>query len=393
MERMVYMEYQKYVAKYVKSIEISTIRYFFNMVNQVEGAISLCIGEPDFTTPEHINEAAIKALNDGKTFYTPNAGLLELRKEIAGYMKRRFKLEYNPESEIIVTIGASEAIEVAIRTLTEAGDEVLIPQPSFVAYGPCTILAGGKPVYVPTYMEDEFALRPDILERYITPKSKILVLPYPNNPTGAVMNRQQLEDIARIVENHDLIVVSDEIYWDLTYGVEYSAFASVPGMRERTVTISGLSKSYAMTGWRLGYIAAPSELAAEILKVHQYSVTCAATMGQYAAIEALRNGDEDIARMREEYNKRRMFLLSSLRNMGLECFEPRGAFYVFPSIEKTGIPCEEFAQRLLYEAKVAVVPGTAFGENGRGFVRMAYATSMENLEEAVKRIKNFMAGL
>lgn len=387
------MEYQKYVAKNVKSIEISTIRYFFNMVNQVEGAISLCIGEPDFTTPEHINEAAIKALNDGKTFYTPNAGLLELRKEIAGYMKRRFKLEYNPESEIIVTIGASEAIEVAIRTLTESGDEVLIPQPSFVAYGPCTILAGGKPVYVPTYMEDEFALRPDILERYITPKSKILVLPYPNNPTGAVMNRQQLEDIARIVENHDLIVVSDEIYWDLTYGVEYSAFASVPGMRERTVTISGLSKSYAMTGWRLGYIAAPSELAAEILKVHQYSVTCAATMGQYAAIEALRNGDEDIARMREEYNKRRMFLLSSLRNMGLECFEPRGAFYVFPSIEKTGIPCEEFAQRLLYEAKVAVVPGTAFGENGRGFVRMAYATSMENLEEAVKRIKNFMAEL
>ncbi|MCR4429970.1 MAG: aminotransferase class I/II-fold pyridoxal phosphate-dependent enzyme [Tepidanaerobacteraceae bacterium] len=387
------MEYQKYVAKNVKSIEISTIRYFFNMVNQVEGAISLCIGEPDFTTPEHINEAAIKALNDGKTFYTPNAGLLELRKEIAGYMKRRFKLEYNPESEIIVTIGASEAIEVAIRTLTESGDEVLIPQPSFVAYGPCTILAGGKPVYVPTYMEDEFALRPDVLEKYITPKSKILVLPYPNNPTGAVMSRQQLEAIAQVVEKHDLIVVSDEIYWDLTYGVEHSAFASIPGMWERTVTISGLSKSYAMTGWRLGYIAAPRELAAEILKVHQYSVTCAATMGQYAAIEALRNGDEDIARMREEYNKRRIFLLSSLRNMGLECFEPRGAFYVFPSIEKTGIPCEEFAQRLLYEAKVAVVPGTAFGENGRGFVRMAYATSMENLEEAVRRIKNFMAGL
>jgi aminotransferase len=393
MERKVCMEYQKYVAKNVKSIEISTIRYFFNMVNQVEGAISLCIGEPDFTTPEHINEAAIKALNDGKTFYTPNAGLLELRKEIAGYMKRRFKLEYNPESEIIVTIGASEAIEVAIRTLTESGDEVLIPQPSFVAYGPCTILAGGKPVYVPTYMEDEFALRPDVLEKYITPKSKILVLPYPNNPTGAVMSRQQLEAIAQVVEKHDLIVVSDEIYWDLTYGVEHSAFASIPGMWERTVTISGLSKSYAMTGWRLGYIAAPRELAAEILKVHQYSVTCAATMGQYAAIEALRNGDEDIARMREEYNKRRIFLLSSLRNMGLECFEPRGAFYVFPSIEKTGIPCEEFAQRLLYEAKVAVVPGTAFGENGRGFVRMAYATSMENLEEAVRRIKNFMAGL
>ncbi|MDI3481731.1 MAG: aminotransferase [Tepidanaerobacteraceae bacterium] len=387
------MEYQKYVAKNVKAIEISTIRYFFSMVNQVKGAISLCIGEPDFTTPAHINEAAKKALDEGKTFYTPNAGLLELRKEISQYLSRRFGLEYNPENEIIVTIGASEAIEVAIRTLIESGDEVLIPQPSFVAYGPCTILAGGQPVYVPTYMEDEFALRPDVLEKYITPKSKILVLPYPNNPTGAVMSRQQLEAIAQVVEKHDLIVVSDEIYWDLTYGVEHSAFASIPRMWERTVTISGLSKSYAMTGWRLGYIAAPQELAAEILKVHQYSVTCAATMSQYAAIEALRNGDEDIARMREEYDKRRLFLLSSLRNMGLECFEPRGAFYVFPSIEKTGIPCEEFAQRLLYEAKVAVVPGTAFGENGRGFVRMAYATSMENLEEAVKRIKNFITGL
>jgi len=387
------MEYQKYVAQNVKSIEISTIRYFFNMVNQVEGAISLCIGEPDFTTPGHINEAAVKALDEGKTFYTPNAGLLDLRKEIAGYMKRRFALEYKPESEIIVTIGASEAIEVAIRTLTETGDEVLIPQPSFVAYAPCAILAGGKPVYVPTYMEDEFALRADILEKYITPKSKILVLPYPNNPTGAVMSRQQLEDIARVVEKHDLIVVSDEIYWDLTYNADHSPFAGIPGMWERTVTISGLSKSYAMTGWRLGYIAAPQELAGEILKVHQYSVTCAATMAQYAATEAIRNGDGDIVRMREEYNKRRIFLLESLRDMGLECFEPRGAFYVFPSIEKTGLTSEEFAERLLYEAKVATVPGTAFGENGQGFVRMAYATSMENLEEAVRRIRGFIGGL
>ncbi|HHW03043.1 MAG TPA: aminotransferase class I/II-fold pyridoxal phosphate-dependent enzyme [Thermoanaerobacterales bacterium] len=387
------MDYNKYIARRAKSIEISTIRYFFNMVNQVEGAISLCIGEPDFTTPEHINKAAVKALNEGKTFYTPNAGLLELRQEIAKYLKRRFKLEYKPESEIIVTIGASEAINVAIQTLIEPGDEVLIPQPSFVAYTPCTILAGGQPVFVPTYMEDDFALRADILEKYITPRSKLLVLPYPNNPTGAVMNRQQLEDIAHLVTKHDLIVVSDEIYWDLTYGVEHTAFAGISGMWDRTITVSGLSKSYAMTGWRLGYIAAPEGLAGEILKVHQYSVTCAATMGQYAAIEALRNGDGDIEKMRDEYDKRRIFLFESLRDMGLQCFEPRGAFYVFPSIEKTGLSSEEFAERLLWEAKVAVVPGSAFGENGRGFVRMAYATSMENLEEAARRIRNFMAGL
>lgn len=390
-ERNVFMDYNRYVAKRVKSVEISTIRYFFNMVNQVKGAISLCIGEPDFTTPGHINEAAVKALNEGKTFYTPNAGLLELRQEISKYMNRRFALEYKPETEIIVTIGASEAIEVAIRTLIESGDEVLIPQPSFVAYTPCTILTGGKPVFVPTYMEDDFALRADILEKYITPKSKLLVLPYPNNPTGAIMSRRQLEDIAQVIKKHDLIVISDEIYWDLTYGVEHTAFASISGMRERTITVSGFSKSYAMTGWRLGYIAAPEGLAQEILKVHQYSVTCAATMGQYAAIEALKNGDEDIARMRDEYNKRRIFLLESLRDMGLECFEPRGAFYVFPSIKNTGLSSEEFAERLLREAKVAVVPGTAFGENGRGFVRMAYATSMENLEEAVRRIRTFIA--
>lgn len=384
------MDYGKYVSNRAKSIEISTIRYFFNMVNEVKGAVSLCIGEPDFTTPAHINEAAVKALEEGKTFYTPNAGLPELRQEISKYLKRRFGVEYRSESEIIVTIGASQAIDVAIRTLVEPGDEVLIPQPSFVAYTPCTVLAGGKPVFVPTYIEDDFALRPDVLEDYITEKSKVLILPYPNNPTGAVMTRDQLEDLAGVIKKYDLIVVSDEIYCELTYGMEHTAFASIPGMWERTVTVNGFSKSYAMTGWRLGYIAAPAGLAAEMLKVHQYNVTCAATMGQYAAIEAMRNGDGDIQNMRREYDRRRVFLLNSLREMGFECFEPRGAFYLFPSIKNTGLTSEEFAERLLREAKVAVVPGSAFGENGRGFVRLAYATSMENLEEAVKRIKWFM---
>ncbi len=384
------MDYQKYVTQRAKDIEISTIRYFFNMVNEVEGAVSLCIGEPDFTTPAHINQAAVEALKQGHTFYTPNAGLLELRQEISKYLENRYKIGYNPETEIIVTIGASQAIDVVIRTLVESGDEVLIPQPSFVAYKPCTILAGGKPVYVPTYQEDDFVLRADILERYITDRTKLLILPYPNNPTGAVMTKEALEELAPIIKKHDLIVAADEIYSELTYGVNHTAFAGIPDMWERTVTINGFSKSYAMTGWRLGYIAAPEGLTKEMLKVHQYNVTCAATMGQYAALEALRNGDADIVNMRTEYDKRRKFLYESLSSMGLDCFEPKGAFYVFPSIKKTGLSSEEFAQKLLWEGKVAVIPGSSFGENGQGFVRMAYATSMENLEEAVKRIRVFL---
>ncbi|MCG0275473.1 MAG: aminotransferase class I/II-fold pyridoxal phosphate-dependent enzyme [Thermosediminibacteraceae bacterium] len=384
------MDYKKYVADRVKDVKFSTIRYFFNLVNQMPEAISLCIGEPDFVTPIHICEAAKKALDDGKTSYTPNPGILELRYEIAHYLKRRFGLSYVPEKEIIVTIGASEAIDIALRTLVNPGDEVLIPEPSFVAYRPCVTLAGGKPVPVPTYFEDGFVLRPDILERFVTPKSKVLLLSYPNNPTGAVMNRKQLEEIGKIVEKHDLIVITDEIYAELTYGVEHTAFATIPGMWERTVTISGFSKAYSMTGWRLGYLAAPAELAEEMLKVHQYSVTCAPTMAQYAAVEALRNGDADIERMREEYNKRRIYLYTSLKSMGLECFEPKGAFYIFPSIKNTGLSSEEFAERLLMEKKVAVVPGSAFGESGQGFVRLAYATSMANLEKAVERIGEFL---
>ncbi|HHX22522.1 MAG: pyridoxal phosphate-dependent aminotransferase [Tepidanaerobacteraceae bacterium] len=383
------MNYQKFVSQKVKDIEISTIRYFFNMVNEVEGAISLCIGEPDFITPTHINQAANKALEDGRTFYSPNAGLFDLRKEISGFLQRKYGISYKPETEVIVTIGASQAIDVVIRTLIEPGDEVLIPQPSFVAYKPCTILAGGKTVYVPTYPEDGFVLRPDILEKYITDRSKLLIMPYPNNPTGAVMTKEQLEEVARVVKKYDLLVAADEIYSELTYGTKHTAFASLPDMWERTITINGFSKSYAMTGWRLGYIAAPEALAGEMLKVHQYNVTCAATMGQIAGIEAMKNGDDDIENMRLEYDKRRKFLLKSLRDMGYECFEPKGAFYVFPSIKKTGLSSEEFANKLLWEAKVAVVPGSSFGENGKGFVRLAYATSMENLQEAVKRIQNF----
>ncbi|NLZ52037.1 MAG: aminotransferase class I/II-fold pyridoxal phosphate-dependent enzyme [Thermoanaerobacteraceae bacterium] len=383
------MDYEKFVAQRAKDIEISTIRYFFNMVKEVEGAISLCIGEPDFITPSHINQAAVQALADGHTFYTANAGLYALRQEISDYLNRRYQLAYKPGSEIIVTVGASQAIDVVIRTLIEPGDEVLIPQPSFVAYTPCTILAGGNPVYVPTYLEDNFVLRPDLLEKYITPRSKLLILPYPNNPTGAVMTEKQLKDIASVVKKYDLLVAADEIYSELTYGIEHTAFATIEGMWERTITINGFSKSYAMTGWRLGYVAAPERLAEQILKVHQYNVACAATMCQYAAVEAMKNGDGDIATMRAQYDERRIFLVKSLREIGFKCFEPKGAFYAFPSIKETGLTSEEFSKRLLYEGKVAVIPGSAFGENGQGFIRLSYATSMKNLEEAVKRIKDF----
>ncbi|MBT1280163.1 aminotransferase class I/II-fold pyridoxal phosphate-dependent enzyme [Thermoanaerobacter sp. CM-CNRG TB177] len=386
------MNFEDRVAKRAKSIEISTIRYFFNMAREVPGAISLAIGEPDFVTPQHIREAAKKALDEGKTGYTVNPGLIELRQEISNYLKRRYNLSYNSETEILVTIGATEAIYVALNTLVEEGDEVLIPEPSFVAYHPCTILAGAKSVFVPTYEEDDFVLRADVLEKYITDKSKVLILPYPNNPTGAVMPKEAMEKIAEVVKKHDLIVVTDEIYSELIYsGFEHVSFASLKDMWERTVTINGFSKSYAMTGWRLGYIAAPEYFVKHMTKVHQYSVTAAATMCQYAGIEAIKNGDEDILKMREEYDRRRKYLLQSVREMGLDCFEPKGAFYIFPSIKKTGLTSEEFAKRLLFEAKVAVVPGNAFGENGEGYVRMAYATSMENLEEAVKRMKEFMS--
>ena len=385
------MNHEEKVAKRAKSIEISTIRYFFNMVKEVPGAISLTIGEPDFVTPKHIMDAGIKAVKEGKTGYTVNPGLIELREEISRYLSERYNIMYNPENEILVTIGATEAIYVAINTLIEEGDEVLIPQPSFVAYDPCTKLAGGKSVFVPTYEDDNFVLKADVLEKYITKRSKVLILPYPSNPTGAVLPKELMEEIASVVKKHDLIVITDEIYSELIYGgFKHVSFASLPDMWERTVTINGFSKAYAMTGWRLGYIAAPYYFVSHMTKVHQYDVTAAATMCQYAGIEAMKNGSEDIKIMREEYDRRRKYLLQSMAEIGLKCFEPKGAFYLFPSIKKTGLTSTEFAKRLLHEAKVAVVPGNAFGESGEGYVRMAYATSMENLEECVKRIKGFM---
>ncbi|QSZ27726.1 aminotransferase class I/II-fold pyridoxal phosphate-dependent enzyme [Aceticella autotrophica] len=385
------MNHEEKVAKRAKSIEISTIRYFFNMVKEVPGAISLTIGEPDFVTPKHIMDAAIKALKEGKTGYTVNPGLIELRGEISRYLSERYNIIYNPDNEILVTIGATEAIYVAINTLIEEGDEVLIPQPSFVAYDPCTKLAGGKSVFVPTYEDDNFVLKADVLEKYITKRSKVLILPYPSNPTGAVLPKELMEEIAAVVKKHDLIVITDEIYSELIYaGFKHVSFASLPNMWERTVTINGFSKAYAMTGWRLGYIAAPDYFVSHMTKVHQYDVTAAATMCQYAGIEAMKNGSEDIRIMRDEYDRRRKYLLQSMSEIGLKCFEPKGAFYLFPSIKKTGLTSTEFAKRLLHEAKVAVVPGNAFGESGEGYVRMAYATSMENLEECVKRIKGFM---
>ncbi|MDE4542679.1 pyridoxal phosphate-dependent aminotransferase [Thermoanaerobacterium sp. R66] len=385
------MGFEDRVSRRAKSIEISTIRYFFNMAKEVPGAISLTIGEPDFVTPRHIIDAAYVSLLEGKTGYTVNAGLIELRQEISKYLKRSCDVDYKPDGEILVTIGATEAIYIALNTLVEDGDEVLIPEPSFVAYDPCTKLAGGKSVFVPTYEKDNFVLKADVLEKYVTDRSKVLILPYPNNPTGAVMPYEEMVKLAEVVLKHDLLVVTDEIYSELVYdGFKHVSFASLPGMWERTVLINGFSKSYAMTGWRLGYIAAPEYFVKHMTKIHQYDVTSASTQSQYAGLEALRNGDDDVKFMREKYDERRKFLYASLIDMGFKCFEPKGAFYIFPSIKETGLTSLEFAKKLLYEAKVAAVPGSAFGEHGEGYIRMSYATSMENLKEAVKRIREFM---
>ncbi|KYO66357.1 pyridoxal phosphate-dependent aminotransferase [Thermovenabulum gondwanense] len=387
------MDYEKYVSTKVKQVEFSTIRHFFNLVYQMPDAISLCIGEPDFSTPLHIRESAKVALDSYNLGYTPNPGLPELRKAISEYLEVRFGLKYRPDTEIIVTIGASEAIDIALRTIINPGDEVLIPVPSFIAYKPCTQLAEGVPVFVPTYFEDEFKLKKDVLEKYITKNTKALILPYPNNPTGAVLTKKDLEEIAEVVEKYDLLVISDEVYAELTYEQDHIPFAAIMGMRERTITINGFSKSFSMTGWRLGFIAAPGGLAREILKVHQYSVTCASTISQFAGIEALKHGKKDVEEMRGEYDRRRKFLFNSLINLGFDCIEPKGAFYIFPSIKKFGISDTEFAERLLKEEKLAVVPGSAFGDGGEGFIRIAYSTSMENLKEAVIRIEKFINGL
>ena len=378
------------LSKQIVEIEPSGIRKFFDIVNDMEDAISLGVGEPDFDTPWHIREEGIYSLEKGRTFYTSNAGLKELKQEIARYLDRKYHTSYDYNHEIIVTVGGSEAIDIAMRAMLVAGDEVLIPQPSFVCYPPCATLAGGKPVITPLTAENDFRLTAEQVKNAITPRTKILVLPFPNNPTGSIMEKEDLEAIAKVVIDNDLFVISDEIYSELTYGYSHVSIASLPGMRERTITINGFSKSYAMTGWRLGYACGPREIIEQMLKIHQFAIMCAPTTSQYAAVEALRNGDEDVEKMRQEYDGRRRYLLHRLRNMGMECFEPYGAFYMFPCIKKFGMTSEEFAKQLLEKEKVAVVPGTAFGNSGEGFLRISYAYSLEDLKAALERIERFV---
>lgn len=386
------MNYETLVSERASSIPPSGIRKFFDIVSEMKDAISLGVGEPDFVTPWHIRSEAIYSLERGRTYYTSNAGLMELRRELALYMERRIDVSYDPAKEILITVGGSEAIDLCIRALVNPGDEVLVPEPSFVCYKPCAVLAGAVPVPLVTKNEDKFKLTKEALLAAITPKTKLLVLPYPNNPTGGVMTRGDLEEIAQVLREKNIFVLSDEIYGELTYGMEHTSIASLPGMRERTIIVNGFSKSYAMTGWRLGWAAAPKEIMQLMVKIHQYAIMCAPTASQYAAIEAVKNGDEDIARMREQYDYRRKIIVDSFNKMGLSCFEPEGAFYVFPSIQSTGYSSEAFAETLLKKEKIAVVPGTAFGESGEGFVRCSYAYSLENINEALERIDRFVNG-
>jgi aminotransferase len=368
----------------------SGIRKFFDIVSEMKDAISLGVGEPDFDTPWHVREEGIYSLEKGKTFYTSNAGLKELKQEICNYLKRRFDLEYDYNKETIVTVGGSEAIDIAMRAMLEPGDEVLIPQPCYVSYHPCTVLAGGTPVVIELKGENDFKLTRQELIDAITEKTKILVLAFPNNPTGAIMDYEDLKNIVDVIIEHDLIVISDEIYSELTYDKEHVSIASFPGMKERTIVINGFSKSYAMTGWRLGYAVGPELIIEQMIKIHQFAIMCAPTTSQYAGVEALKNGDSDVAMMRDAYDKRRRYLIHSLRKMGLECFEPFGAFYVFPCIKSLGMTSEEFATKLLQEEKVAVVPGTAFGDCGEGYLRISYAYSIENLKIALERMERFV---
>ena len=374
----------------IVQIPPSGIRKFFDIVNEMEGAISLGVGEPDFDTPWHVREEGIYSLEKGRTFYTSNAGLKPLKDEISYYLKRRCDVSYDPDHEILVTVGGSEAIDIALRAMLNPGDEVLIPQPSYVSYLPCTVLADGVPVIIELEEKDRFRLTPEKLLEKITDKTKILILPFPNNPTGAIMEREDLEKIAKIVIEKDLFVLSDEIYSELTYTDRHVTIASLPGMKERTVLINGFSKAYAMTGWRLGYAAAPEIILKQMLKIHQYAIMCAPTTSQYAAVDAMKNGDQHVEDMRESYNQRRRYLLHAFEEMNISCFEPQGAFYTFPNIKRFGMSSDEFATRLLKEEKVAVVPGTAFGDCGEGFLRISYAYSLESLKKALGRIKRFV---
>jgi aminotransferase len=377
----------------ITNIQPSGIRKFFDIVNEMEDAISLGVGEPDFDTPWRIRDEAIYSLEQGRTFYTSNSGLKELKEEICNYLERKYDLQYRATSEIMITVGGSEAIDIALRAMLDPGDEVLIPQPSYVSYEPCTILANGKPVIINLKEENDFRLTAKEVEEAITDKTKILILPFPNNPTGAVLEQKDLEEIAKVVIEHDLFVLTDEIYSELTYLEKHVSIASLPGMKERTVYINGFSKAFAMTGWRLGYACAPKEIIEQMLKIHQFAIMCAPTTSQYAAVEAVKNCEEEVQNMREEYNERRRYLVHRFKEMGLQCFEPFGAFYIFPSIKEFGLTSDEFATQFLQSKKVAVVPGTAFGACGEGFIRISYAYSLDNLKIALDRMEEFVKEL
>ena len=385
------IDYSSVLSKTVVGLKKSGIRKFFDLLNDpsMKDVVGLTVGQPDFVTPEHIRAAGIKSIDEGKTSYTGNAGTPELREEISKYLKRRFDLNYDP-SQTIVTVGGSEAIDLAIRAIVEPGDEVIIPTPCFVCYEPIVKMAGGTPVIVETKFEDSFKLRPEALRAAITPRTKMLVLAYPNNPTGAILTKEELEQIADVLRGTNVVILSDEIYAELTYGRKHCSIANIDGMAERTIIASGFSKAYAMTGWRMGFLAAPDAITEQMLKIHQYAIMCASTTSQYAAVEALRNGDGDIQMMAEEYDRRRKFILDGLRKIGIECFEPEGAFYIFPYVGKFGLTSDEFCSRLLYEHKCAIVPGTAFGESGEGFARISYAYSVEHITKALERIEEFV---
>ncbi|MDE7297982.1 MAG: aminotransferase class I/II-fold pyridoxal phosphate-dependent enzyme [Lachnospiraceae bacterium] len=378
------------LSRTVTEIQPSGIRKFFDIVSEMKDAISLGVGEPDFETPWHIREEGIYSLEKGKTHYTSNAGLKELKEEICHYLKRRFNLDYRPAKEVLVTVGGSEAIDIGLRAMLDPGDEVLIPQPSYVSYLPCVTLAGGTPVVIELKAENDFKLTKQELLDAVTDRTKVLIMPFPNNPTGSIMTREELREIVEVVQEKDIFVISDEIYSELTYGSRHVSIAEFPGMKERTIVINGFSKSYAMTGWRLGYAVGPEPIIEQMIKIHQFAIMCAPTTSQYAAVEALRNGDSDVEMMCEAYDGRRRFLVKALRDMGLDCFEPFGAFYVFPGIQSTGMTSDEFANRLLAEEKLAVVPGTAFGSCGEGFLRISYAYSIENLKIALERMERFV---
>lgn len=388
------MNYTDKLTESIQTVRPSGIRRFFDIVNEMDDVISLSVGEPDFQTPWHVREAGIRSLEKGRTWYTPNRGFKELREEITKSYKRKYNISYDPLTEVVVTVGGSEAIDIAIRCMASVGDEVLIPQPSFVCYEPLTIMAGATPVIIETKAEDNFRLTAQQLEEKITDKTKLLILPFPNNPTGAIMERADLEAIAQVIRKHDLMVLSDEIYSELTYnGKKHVSIAEIDGMRERTVVINGFSKAYAMTGWRLGYALGPAGIIEMVTKLHQYCIMSAPTTAQYAAIEALKNGDDDIKMMCEQYDMRRRLVVGTLNDMGLDCFTPEGAFYAFPCIRSTGLNSEDFCTRLLQSKHVALVPGSAFGESGEGYARLSYSYSIKHLKEALKLIKEFISEL